>query len=747
MPNCLVSACNNKTNKTTHAKGIKMHCFPANIKTIKLWLLQIGQNFGDIDAFAQKILDQKRNGAYRLCSEHFLPESYVDHYETKRLRTDALPSIFPNRKTAPAYAEICAPLNGAQSSPSANYTRFPSAFKVNALAAKPSLSTPYYVGEDGHPYPSNISMGQAICKCVHKKMVDASTLTDPAMFSKDESLPWQKINESGKVLKIKDDQHTDFFRKNFHDTSANADSYRIISDDPPQSQVRVSGIQETLEVSSYKAKTDNIPNISSNSVVTGPPFSMHYDIAIRDLVNERKFIVFESCLDVLLLKLPCRFDVDCTAHIVELEKHIKGSWLSVFGRCYKGHHFHLWDSQPVVGDIALGNLLSSAAVLFSGSGFYKVEEMSQLLGLQLISYDTYYKYQRMFLFPTIDKHWQYERKRLKEAMGCKKMCLSGDKQVSKYSTYTFADVETKRILDFQVVQQSKTTTSLAMEKLAFETCLNRLLEENFVVEAIATDQHPAIKEIMCEKYNPVVHKYDIWVCAQKVKRQLIAASKRRNCSHISKWIPAIIQHLEWSWRTSHGDAELLCEKWQSLLLHITNHNKRDASRVCHACCHKALNCFSRSLPWIKKWSLAFHALRGVIFSSKLAKDLACLSPFSNGREIKLYHRFLQKYRPSEVYFRMDAVDARTKLAALTYNENVHMGHTKPKVSSKVKESVCLQRHKVVYSGTNSPSELKSPPKLNSNAHLRKMMLDAIKLCSLNQIQNCNSRFTLLQGAK
>eukprot|EP00079_Xenopus_tropicalis_P030340 XP_012826273.1 PREDICTED: RNA pseudouridylate synthase domain-containing protein 1 isoform X1 [Xenopus tropicalis] len=696
MPNCISPGCNNKTNKTTHAKGVIMHCFPPNITMIKLWLLQIGRDFGDVDAFAQKVLDHKKNGVFRLCSEHFAADSYVDHCATKRLKTDALPTIFPYRKTAPVWD-----------------TGLSSFFNINALSAKCSLSaSPCSTNEGSSRNPNNISTGKAICKCVRKKMVDASTLTDPAMFSKDDSLPWQEIHGSGKGLKRKG-HHAKFSRISCRNplesgASLGISNRMIFSNDQPQSQV--SGI---------KAKTGSIPNISSSSVITEPPFSMHYDVAIRDLVNERKFIVFESCLDVLLLKLSCGFDVNCSAHIVALEKHIEGSWLSVIGRCSKGHCFHLWDSQPVAGDIALGNLLTSAAVLFSGSNFYKVEDMSQLMGLQLISYDMHYNYQRMFLFPTIDKYWQCERRRLKEAMGWKKMCLSGNKQGSKYSTYTFTDVETKHILDFQVVQKSKTSTSLEMEKLIFETCLDRLLEEHYDVEAIVTDQHPAIEELMCEKYSPVVHKYDVCFYAQKVKRQLVAASKRRKCSQISKWIPAIIQHLEWASRTSHGDAELLREKWQSLLLHVTNHDELDGFRVCHVCCNKALNPHSRSLPWIRKWSPAFHALRGVILSSKLTKDLACLSQFSSGKEVTLYHCFLQKYRPNKISFRMDAVDARTKLAALAYNANVHMEHKLSFVSSKVKDSV-------------DPSLLKPPHRLNSNTHLLQMMLDAIKLCSLNQ---------------
>uniref|UniRef100_A0A8C5QX81 Uncharacterized protein n=1 Tax=Leptobrachium leishanense TaxID=445787 RepID=A0A8C5QX81_9ANUR len=110
MPKCIVSGCKNTTRKATSNRGIKMHGFPYNLDRIKLWLLQTGQNFGDIDYFAQQILDRKKTDAFRLCSAHFLPENYITSGRRVVLRTEAVPTVFPGRE-APSVMKSDAPLS------------------------------------------------------------------------------------------------------------------------------------------------------------------------------------------------------------------------------------------------------------------------------------------------------------------------------------------------------------------------------------------------------------------------------------------------------------------------------------------------------------------------------------------------------------------------------------------------------------------------------------------------------------
>ncbi|XP_040177540.1 oocyte zinc finger protein XlCOF7.1-like isoform X2 [Rana temporaria] len=94
MPRCIVAGCSSKQNKSTAVRGVILHVFPPNVDRIKAWLMHIGQDFGNIDEFAQRVLHSKKNGSFRLCSDHFTPQSYVEHASKKLLRVDAVPTIF-----------------------------------------------------------------------------------------------------------------------------------------------------------------------------------------------------------------------------------------------------------------------------------------------------------------------------------------------------------------------------------------------------------------------------------------------------------------------------------------------------------------------------------------------------------------------------------------------------------------------------------------------------------------------------
>ena len=74
-------------------------------------------------------------------------------------------------------------------------------------------------------------------------------------------------------------------------------------------------------------------------------------------MKDRKFIVFEL---QLLLFHRCH---SCGQE-VKLETCIVGTMLVVSGTCPDGHVLK-WQSQPMIKGIAAGNLLLSAAILYS----------------------------------------------------------------------------------------------------------------------------------------------------------------------------------------------------------------------------------------------------------------------------------------------------------------------------------------------------------------------------------------------
>ncbi|XP_040293987.1 uncharacterized protein LOC121005363 [Bufo bufo] len=95
MPSCIVKGCAHYTGMKANHPLLTMHVFPRELSRIKLWLQQIGQNFGDLDSFASKVFDASRTGKYRICSAHFAPGSYTSQGSRIVLKNDAIPTLFP----------------------------------------------------------------------------------------------------------------------------------------------------------------------------------------------------------------------------------------------------------------------------------------------------------------------------------------------------------------------------------------------------------------------------------------------------------------------------------------------------------------------------------------------------------------------------------------------------------------------------------------------------------------------------
>ncbi|KAG8535120.1 hypothetical protein GDO81_029394, partial [Engystomops pustulosus] len=95
MPSCIVKGCTHYTGMKSSAPLLTMHVFPRELARVKLWLQQIGQNFGDLDSFAAKVCEESRTGKYRICSAHFAPGSYTSHGSRIVLKHDAVPTLFP----------------------------------------------------------------------------------------------------------------------------------------------------------------------------------------------------------------------------------------------------------------------------------------------------------------------------------------------------------------------------------------------------------------------------------------------------------------------------------------------------------------------------------------------------------------------------------------------------------------------------------------------------------------------------
>ena len=106
---------------------------------------------------------------------------------------------------------------------------------------------------------------------------------------------------------------------------------------------------------------------------------------------ERKFIVFESCLRMLLsLCFVCMGQ--CNVYLVRLV----GSMVVLRQRCCNGHSRE-WSSQPCTGSMPYGNLCMAACVFFNGCSPVRFLNVCKHFRLSMISLRTFNLMQSNYL--------------------------------------------------------------------------------------------------------------------------------------------------------------------------------------------------------------------------------------------------------------------------------------------------------------------------------------------------------------
>ena len=172
-----------------------------------------------------------------------------------------------------------------------------------------------------------------------------------------------------------------------------------------------------------------------------------------------KYIVFEECLNELFKSC-----LECGGPVLKKTKFTTGSMVTFHLECHAGHH-RTWRSQPVVKKAPLGNVLLSAAILFSGLCYTAVCDMARCLGLQFLSRTVFCAYQKKTLVPVIQEAWELEREgialELKEGDA---VTLAGDARCdtpghnAKYGSYTLMHIDgdgqkgIKRIVAMELIQ-------------------------------------------------------------------------------------------------------------------------------------------------------------------------------------------------------------------------------------------------------------------------------------------------------
>ncbi|XP_072286763.1 uncharacterized protein [Pyxicephalus adspersus] len=400
-----------------------------------------------------------------------------------------------------------------------------------------------------------------------------------------------------------------------------------------------------------------------------------------NFVTERKLIVFESCLDKLLKCCKCQADRFCQGNITDIIKYRIGSAVSVTAYCSNRHHFQLWRSQPMIGRKPVGNLLISAGIVCSGSNFVNMKSFFSLLNIFGISKSSHCKNQELFVFPSITRQWQLNRRETLKSLDQQPVAIVGDGQFDlpghseNYCMYSFMDAKSKKIVDFHMEQVKPSSNATALECKAFKIGLDRLLDEGISIKVVCTDQNMSIRKLLQDHYSFLIHQFGIWHVAKSIGNKIAAASRKARCAQLSKWVKATKNHLRWAARACGHNSALLVEQWSSIVYHITNQHCWHTGDLYKECHHAGITEEEDGkTDWLETGSAAHGVFKDIVLNKKLIKDLKQLS-FCHSGDLEVFHSTIQKYRSKHKHYCMGGMVARTQLAALDHNHNINRVQT------------------------------------------------------------------------
>lgn len=162
--------------------------------------------------------------------------------------------------------------------------------------------------------------------------------------------------------------------------------------------------------------------------------------------SERKWIVDESCI-MQMFQTCCQCGMPMEER--KLTKH--GSQLKIRWTCLQGHK-GLWQSCPDQRKMARNNILTSAAILFTGGTYTDIKDWASLLNLQIPGKTQFYAVQSKYLIPVINRTYKKQQdhiiERLKQPTAEEKLALAGDARCDSPGKHRVIWVHFKIITSF-----------------------------------------------------------------------------------------------------------------------------------------------------------------------------------------------------------------------------------------------------------------------------------------------------------
>ena len=146
-----------------------------------------------------------------------------------------------------------------------------------------------------------------------------------------------------------------------------------------------------------------------------------------------------------------------------------GTLIHITQKCSSCSFIRFWQSQPYINKMPAGNLLLSAAILFSGAMISQTLRIFEILKMECFSRVTFHKHQKNYLIPVVIKKWKEEQEHVIQSLSGfdRGLVLSGDGRSDSpghcaiYGAFTVIEQHVNKVFDIQLVQVSAKNMMLA----------------------------------------------------------------------------------------------------------------------------------------------------------------------------------------------------------------------------------------------------------------------------------------------
>ncbi|XP_072321146.1 uncharacterized protein [Eucyclogobius newberryi] len=382
--------------------------------------------------------------------------------------------------------------------------------------------------------------------------------------------------------------------------------------------------------------------------------------------EDTKYIVFEKNLRQLFEQCPV-----CNCQCV-VRRRRRGTLVSFTQHCPECMYSRTWQNQPVARSTPVGDLQLSAAVYFSGGCFQKMHRICKGINLQIHQLDTFRKHSRMFLEPAICHNWRRHQETIFDEMQERReLPVAGEMRArppgpgANMASYTTLDLESRKILDVQLVQNKGEGTKNLLEKRGLKRSLERLEANSLKVDYIVTDRHAKVQKYLQNKR--ITQYYDVWRLEKDLSKRLDELSEKKDFEVVKRWSPAIKHHMYWAAMSSKSGDEKVA-KWISQINHMQDVHKHD-DPLFPQCAHPERKT-SDPNKWFKPGSEPLREVEKLLLNKRVLRDVLKLCPDHHMSSLDVFHELSLQFAPGEVTFSFMETKCRLFLAAMHFNENL-----------------------------------------------------------------------------